>query len=124
DLISLHARSPVARHYRCYHACAAEAEAHGARMVSWNELDANQREELREVMRDELLASLTPLAMTLSPGHPFPRVRHLSLSLAVVFVDRPGSTPHFGQVEFPDDTPRLLAVPVLTTLMTAEKVIL
>jgi len=27
DLISLHARSIVARHYRCYHACAAEAHA-------------------------------------------------------------------------------------------------
>jgi transketolase len=47
--------------------------------------------------------------MTLSPGHPFPRVRHLCLSLAVVFVDRPGSTPHFAQVEIPDDSPRFEA---------------
>lgn len=123
DLISLHARSLVARHYRCYHACAAEAEAHGARMVTWNEIDASQREELRELMRDELLASLTPLAMTLSPGHPFPRVRHLSLSLAVVFVDRPGSTPHFAQVEFPDDTPRLIPVPGMSAVITAEELI-
>ena len=123
DLISLHARSLVARHYRCYHACAAEAEAHGGRLVTWNELDGTQREELRDVMRDELLASLTPLAMTLSPGHPFPRVRHLSLSLAVVFVDRPGSTPHFAQIELPDDTPRLIAVPNMSAVITAEELI-
>ena len=123
DLISLHARSLVARHYRCYHACAAEAEAHGGRIVSWHELDAKQREELRELMRDELLASLTPLAMTLSPGHPFPRVRHLSLSLAVVFVDRPGSTPHFAQIELPDDTPRLIPVPDMSAVITAEELI-
>jgi polyphosphate kinase len=123
DLISLHARSLVARHYRCYHACAAEAEAHGGRIVTWNDLDAKQRDELREVMHDELLASLTPLAMTLSPGHPFPRVRHLSLSLAVVFVDRPGSTPHFAQIELPDDTPRLIPVPDLTAVITAEELI-
>jgi polyphosphate kinase len=123
DLISLHTRSLVARHYRCYDACAAEAEAYGGRIVTWAELDANQREDLRETMRDELLPSLTPLAITLSPGHPFPRVRHLSLSLAVVFVDRPGSTPHFAQVELPDDTPRLIAVPGMSAVITAEELI-
>ena len=45
------------------------------------------------------------------PGHPFPRVDTCRCHLAVVFLDRPGSTPHFAQVEFPDDTPRLFAVP-------------
>jgi len=123
DLISLHARSLVARQYRCYDACAAEARAHGGSIVTWNELDPGQREDLRQTMRDDLLASLTPLAMTLSPGHPFPRVRHLSLSLAVVVVDQPGSTPHFAQVELPDDAPRLFAVPGSSAVMTAEELI-
>jgi polyphosphate kinase len=123
ELISLHARSLVARQYRCYEACAAEAEAHGGRIVEWADLDATQRSDLREILRDELLASLTPLAMTLSPGHPFPRVRHLSLSLAVVFLDRPGSTPHFAQVELPDDAPRLFAVPGMDAVITAEELV-
>jgi hypothetical protein len=98
DLISLHVKSLVARQQRCYAACAAEAAAHGMRIVSWNELDVGRRDQLRATMRDDLLPALTPLAMTLSPGHPFPRLRHLSLSLAVVLLDRPGAAPHFAQV--------------------------
>lgn len=122
DLIALHARSILARQYRCYEACMAEAEGHGARIASWSELDTVQRNELRDVVK-EMTPSLTPLAMTLSPGHPFPRLRHLSLSLAVVFVDRPGSTPHFAQVEIPDDTPRFVAVPGASSIIPIEELI-
>src|ERR1043166_4665851 len=66
---------------------------------------------------------LTPLAMTLSPGHPFPRVRHLSLSLAVVVLDRPGATPHFAQVELPDDTPRLIPLPGSNAVIRVEELV-
>jgi polyphosphate kinase len=122
DLIAGYARGIVARQYRCYDACIAEAEGHGVRFARWSELDGAQRGELRDVVR-EMTPSLTPLAMTLSPGHPFPRLRHLSLSLAVVFVDRPGSTPHFAQVEIPDDTPRFIAVPGSQALIPIEELI-
>jgi polyphosphate kinase len=122
ELISRHARSIVARQYRCYDACIAEIEGHGVRLVRWNDLDTAQRNELRGVVK-EMTPSLTPLAMTLSPGHPFPRVRHLCLSLAVVFVDRPGSTPHFAQVEIPDDSPRFVEVPGSSSLIPIEELI-
>jgi polyphosphate kinase len=122
DLIALHVRSIVARQYRCLEACLAEAEGHGARIVRWGDLDEARRREMRDVVRD-MIPSLTPLAMTLSPGHPFPRLGHLSLSLAVVFVDRPGSTPHFAQVEIPDDAPRFVAVPGSRLVMTIEELI-
>ena len=122
DLIGLHARSIIARQYRCYDACIAEAEGHGARIARWSDLDAVQRNELRGVVK-EMAPSLTPLAMTLSPGHPFPRVRHLCLSLAVVFVDRPGSTPHFAQIEIPEDAPRFVAVPGAQSVMAIEELI-
>jgi polyphosphate kinase len=122
ELIALHARSLIARQYRCYWACVAEAVGHGARMAEWSELDALQRAELRAVVK-EMMPSLTPLAMTLSPGHPFPRLRHLCLSLAVVFVDRPGSTPHFAQVEIPEDTPRFIAVPGTNAVIAIEELV-
>lgn len=122
DLIALHARSLVARQYRCYHACAAEAEGHGARIVSWSDLNVDQRQELRDIVRD-LSPSLTPLAMTLSPGHPFPRLGHLCLSLAVVFVDRPGSTPHFAQIELPEDAPRFIPVPGSDAVILNEELV-
>ncbi|HJQ18974.1 MAG TPA: polyphosphate kinase 1 [Gemmatimonadaceae bacterium] len=123
DLISLHAKALVARQYRCYAACAAEAAAHGARVVTWSELDVARRDQLRAVMRDELLPALTPLAMTLSPGHPFPRLRHLSLSLAVVLLDRPGAAPHFAQVELPHDAPRFTAVPGMAAVIAIEELV-
>ncbi|MEO5568153.1 MAG: polyphosphate kinase 1, partial [Gemmatimonadaceae bacterium] len=114
--------SLVARLYRCYDACAAEAEGHGARLARWSELDATQRHELTGIVK-EMMPSLTPLAMTLSPGHPFPRLRHLCLSLAVVFVDRPGSTPHFAQVEIPEDAPRFIPVPGMEAVIAIEELI-
>ena len=123
DLISLHTQSLVARQYRCYSSCAAEAAAYGARIVTWNELDVGRRDQLRAVMRDELLSALTPLAMTLSPGHPFPRLRHLSLSLAVVLLDRPGAAPHFAQVELPADSPRFTPVPGMHAVIAIEELV-
>lgn len=123
DLISLHVQSLVARQYRCYNACAAEAAPHGARIVTWNELDVARRDQLRAHIRDELLPALTPLAMTLSPGHPFPRLKHLSLSLAVVLLDRPGAAPHFAQVELPDDTARFTHIPGLNAVITIEELV-
>jgi polyphosphate kinase len=125
DLISTHIQSLVARQYRCYAACAAEATAYGARVVTWNELDVGRRDQLRALMRDELLPALTPLAMTLSPGHPFPRLRHLSLSLAVVLLDRPGAAPHFAQVELPGggDAPRFTPVPGMHAVIAVEELV-
>jgi polyphosphate kinase len=123
SLISLHVQSLVARLYRCYAACAAEGAAYGARVVTWNELDVSRRDQLRALMRDELLSALTPLAMTLSPGHPFPRLRHLSLSLAVVLLDRPGTAPHFAQVELPDDAPRFTQVPGMHAVIAIEELV-
>lgn len=123
DLIALHVQSLVARQYRCHAACAAEAAAHGARIVAWDELDVSRRDQLRALMRDDLLPALTPLAMTLSPGHPFPRLRHLSLSLAVVLLDRPGVPPHFAQVELPDDAPRFTPVPGMRAVITMEELV-
>ena len=122
DLIALHVRSVLARQYRCFEACLAEIAGHGVRIAEWTDLDAAQRTEMRDVIR-EMMPSLTPLAMTLSPGHPFPRLGHLSLSLAVVFVDRPGSTPHFAQVEIPDDAPRFVSVPGTRAVIAIEEAI-
>ncbi len=123
DLITLHVQSLVARQYRCYSSCIAEAAAYGARIVTWSELDVSRRDQLRALMRDELLPALTPLAMTLSPGHPFPRLKHLSLSLAVVLLDRPGSAPHFAQVELPDDSPRFTSVPGMHAVIAIEELV-
>jgi polyphosphate kinase len=90
--------------------CLGALAAEGVPLLAWHELDAVQREELRARFRDEVYPALTPLAMTLSPGHPFPRVAHLALSLALVLPDERGGTPHFADIELPRACPRFFGV--------------
>ena len=96
---------------RCAAECLRAAESIGVRIVRWSALTSEERELLTARCRDEIHPGLTPLAMTLSPGHPLPHLPHLGLSLAVVFRREPGGAPHLAEFELPGDVPRLLAVP-------------
>ncbi|MBA2687357.1 MAG: hypothetical protein H0U64_04580, partial [Gemmatimonadaceae bacterium] len=101
----------VQRSGRCYEKCSDELAATGTRICRWAELDANQKETLRTECEDDLKPELTPLAMTLSPGHPLPHLAHMSLSLAVVFRASTDDRPHLAQLELPCSTGRFLKVP-------------
>ena len=96
---------------RCARACLAEAAEAGVHVVHWADLAPDERAQLAARCRDEIHPGLTPLAMTLSPGHPLPHLPHLGLSLAVVFRREPGGAPHLAEFELPSDAPRLLPVP-------------
>ena len=95
----------------CADACLRAAEQHGVRLMRWAALDSAEREALALRCREEIHPGLSPLAMTLSPGHPLPHLPHLGLSLAVVFRRTPDGEPHLAEIELPADAPRLLAVP-------------
>ena len=96
---------------RCAAACLDDAFAAGARIVSWSNLTDSEREALTDRYREEIHPGLTPLAMTLSPGHPLPHLPHMALSLAVVFRREPGGTPHLAELELPNDMSRLVRIP-------------
>lgn len=102
------ARALQDQHYAVAAGCLAAAAPHGVRIRSWEDLTAEERDHLRERYREDIHPALTPLAMTMSPGHPFPRLPHLSLSMAAVLRDAGGGASHFAQVEIPDDLPRVL----------------
>ena len=95
----------------CAHECLRAAERHGIRLLSWTDLGTAEREALSRECRDQIHPGLTPLAMTLSPGHPLPHLPHLGLSLAVVFRRTPDDDPHLAEIELPGDAGRLLPVP-------------
>ena len=95
---------------QCARDCLRAAEAVGVRIVRWDALTDTERETLRTQCRDEIHPNLTPLAMTLSPGHPLPHLAHLGLSLAVVFRNERGGQPHLAEFELPVDVPRLLPI--------------
>ena len=96
---------------RCASECLAEVARVGTRIVAWGDLTDDEREVLTDRCREEIHPGLTPLAMTLSPGHPLPHLPHLALSLAVVFRREPGGTPHLAELELPGDMSRLVRIP-------------
>ncbi|CAN5263987.1 polyphosphate kinase 1 [soil metagenome] len=95
----------------CASECLAAASAAGVRILEWSDLTGAEREVLADRCRDDIYPALTPLAMTLSPGHPLPHLPHHALSLAVVFRREPGGTPHLAELELPNDVPRLIRIP-------------
>ena len=83
----------------------------GIRILSWRELDESQRFALRAECREQIHPSLTPMAMTLSPGHPLPHLPHLTLALAVVMRNPETRRLHLAELELPNDSPRFIPVP-------------
>ncbi|MEA2518100.1 MAG: polyphosphate kinase [Chloroflexota bacterium] len=65
-------------------------------------------ENLRQRFIDEIYPVLTPLAV--DPGHPFPYISTLSLSIAVGLRDPETSESHFARVKVPQILPRLFEV--------------
>ncbi len=63
---------------------------------------------LRQRFLDEIFPVLTPLAV--DPGHPFPYISTLSLSIAVGLRDPETGESHFARVKVPQILPRLLEV--------------
>src|SRR5439155_10181907 len=63
---------------------------------------------LRQRFIDEIYPVLTPLAV--DPGHPFPYISTLSLSIAVGLRDPETGERHFARVKVPQILPRLLEI--------------
>ena len=84
-------------------------ERAGVVVSSYAELSASQRDALDEMFRDHIYPVLTPLAV--DPGHPFPFISNLSLSLAVQMRHPHRGTTHFARLKVPTHAGRWLRVP-------------
>lgn len=73
---------------------------------SCSELSEKQRAILDQYFENNIFPILTPLA--LDPGHPFPHVSNLSLSLAVQLKADDEDEPRFARVKVPDTISRLI----------------
>ena len=80
----------------------------GIHLLTMRELTADDRVRLSEMFAREIYPVLTPLAF--DPGHPFPYISNLSLSLAVV-VRTPKGEERFARVKVPGVLPRLVEIP-------------
>jgi polyphosphate kinase len=98
------------RQAECFDQCRGALESFGVRVATWQTLPDADRTVLADRFRDDIQPLLTPFAMTLSPGHPLPRLGHLTLSMAVILRQRAGGPPRFAELELPSSLPRFLTV--------------
>src|SRR3954464_10920284 len=94
---------------RCLGVLLDELAPHGVRIVGMSELTAGERRAIDEQFESQIFPVLTPLAV--DPGHPFPYVSNLSLSLAVEVRDPVLDTVHFARVKVPKRLTRWMVVP-------------
>ncbi len=95
----------------CAAQCLREAAAAGVGLVTWEMLNADERDALRRRYLTEIQPDLMTHAITLSPGHPLPHLPHLGLFVAIVFRAAAGERTRLAEHELPHDVPRLLPVP-------------
>jgi polyphosphate kinase len=84
------------------------------------ELSRSEREQVDAYFRSNVFPVLTPLAV--DPGHPFPYISNLSLSLAVVLRDADGEE-RFARVKVPKILPRWVPLPTANHFIPLEEAI-
>jgi polyphosphate kinase len=97
----------VAEHSSIYAQVRRELSTEGIRIVDYASIPEHH-DALRQRFLDEIFPVLTPLAV--DPGHPFPYISTLSLSIAVGLRDPDTGERHFARVKVPQILPRLLEV--------------
>ena len=85
-----------------------ELAPRGVRLLRMDELTPTECSVLDDVFEGQIFPVLTPLAV--DPGHPFPYLSNLSISLAVDVRDPERGTEHFARVKVPKSLPRWIPI--------------
>lgn len=94
---------------------------HEIHLVKMDALDDDERARVHEFFESQVFPVLTPLAV--DPGHPFPYISNLSLSLAVDIKDPVTGKAHFARVKVPRSLPRWVSFGRGHTYVALEDVI-
>lgn len=81
-------------------------ERAGVVILNYNKLTASQKKAMHNYFRAQIYPILTPL--TVDPGHPFPFISNLSLSLAIILRNPRLGSMHFARLKVPPNQPRFL----------------
>ncbi|HVX39031.1 MAG TPA: polyphosphate kinase 1 [Gemmatimonadaceae bacterium] len=92
----------------CLQELLVELATHGVRLLSVGELAPAEWSGVDEYFEAQIFPVLTPLAV--DPGHPFPYISNLSLSLAVEIRDPESGVTRFARVKVPKSLPRWVPV--------------
>jgi polyphosphate kinase len=78
----------------------------GILIVTWLQLDDDERGRLSTYFHEQVFPVLTPLAV--DPAHPFPFVSGLSLNLAITVKVPDDGGQHFARIKVPDNVDRFV----------------
>ncbi|MEZ4613918.1 MAG: polyphosphate kinase 1 [Caldilineaceae bacterium] len=95
---------------------------HDIRILDYSQLDEEQLAYLQDYYQREVYPILTPLAV--DPGHPFPFISNLSLSLGVLLHDPSNDETHFVRVKVPTNRPRWVPLTAPSHFVPLEQVML
>ena len=93
----------------------------GIRLLTMSDLAPSEWRAIDEFFESQVFPVLTPLAV--DPGHPFPYISNLSLSLAVEIRDPVTGAEHFARVKVPKSLPRWVPVGRANHFVPLEQVI-
>lgn len=101
----------LAMQSHCLQALLPQLASYGVVLATYESLSAEEKAHLTAYFENEIFPVLTPLAV--DPGHPFPYISNLSLSLAVTVHDPRTNRELFARVKVPTKPalPRLVPVP-------------
>ncbi|MDP2350618.1 MAG: polyphosphate kinase 1 [Chloroflexota bacterium] len=107
DAIRMRVRELIGEHSAIWAKIQTELAAEGVEILDYDQVPEHH-ETLRRRFHDEIFPVLTPLAV--DPGHPFPYISTLSLSIAIGLRDPETGENRFARVKIPPILPRLFAV--------------
>ncbi len=104
-----------------YRSLLADIAAEGIELLHWHELTEAEQRHLRMEFEDRIFPILTPLAV--DPGHPFPYISNLSLSLGVILRDPIDHNRRFARLKVPQNVERFVPLPDPGRFIPIEEVV-
>lgn len=98
-----------------------ELAEYGIKLVTMDELEPAEWQTVDAFFESQVFPVLTPLAV--DPGHPFPYISNLSLSLAVQIYDPETKVERFARVKVPKSLPRWVSFGRKNQFVPLEQVI-
>lgn len=86
-----------------------QLQASNVHLCTWDQLKPEEKEWARLFFRDRIFSVLTPMAV--DPGHPFPLISNLSISLAVSLKAPNEEDLLFARIKIPDVFPAWVRIP-------------
>ena len=122
--ISVRLRALNRRQYRCLNELRERTlPQHGIRIRTWDGLGKEELVYLQRYFDERVFPMLTPKAITQTPGHPFPYIDELMLSLAIVVRDPRTSRDHFVVIDVASALSRFVKLPESNDFVPLEDLI-